>query len=95
MGASIADGGINNLEVFRNTFSRLMRGFPIGAAMKYFNQRYTELSSELFIEIEGGQSDSKFAKLKVATIDARNYVIIGDPCERTSLISRDRKWLNE
>lgn len=75
------------LEIFFNTLNQLLEGYPVGAAMEYFNQRFSELLSELSDqlgrEVLGETLNPKEKeKLKAAIVEARNYVIIGDPAAR-------------
>ena len=78
--------GEKDLDVFLTTMLQLMAGYPVGAAMEYFNQRYTTLMAELIELMErsqtGGTDQSELANMWTATNDARNYIIIGDPAVR-------------
>jgi hypothetical protein len=67
-----------------------MDGFPIGAAIEYFNERYAEIASEITdcqSKDKGGYSFTPAelqtqAMLWTANHDARNYAVIGDPAVR-------------
>jgi hypothetical protein len=87
LGEGEADQASPQLEVYRSTFTQLMRGRPVGMAMEYFNQRFAELAvswKEMQDKITEGirVSDEDVADLWMSNNDARNFVIIGDPAVR-------------
>jgi len=87
LGARNADGTRQQLSVFQSTLKRLLEGFPVGAAMEYFNGRYAELSSDLTMKIEDIKYGADYDAYEVAQMwtlnnDARSYAIIGDPAVR-------------
>ena len=72
---------------FQNSIGRLLRGEPIGLAMKDFNERYAALStnlSDLHEKIGFGLqvSDSVLASTWIERNDAEGYVVLGDPAVR-------------
>ncbi len=86
------------LGAFEGALLRLSRGFPVGAAMEYFNERYAELAADLgaaleqaeLADAEGARGqreratavDLELAGLWTAHNDARSYVVLGDPAVR-------------
>lgn len=75
------------LQVFESALERLLEGYPVGAAMEYFNQRYAELYTDLAEEREevrwGASPDfMSLSDLWTAAQDARSYVVLGDPAVR-------------
>lgn len=97
-GADASDlegAGVSDLAAFEETLGRLMGGHTVGAAMESFNQRYSHFSSMLsealqqatfygrkLGEKEGAELDRKLRQMGLQTIDARNYIVLGDPAVR-------------
>ena len=75
----------------------LTDGLPVGAAMRWMNGRYAELSTELTDALDklgeplNEDVDSaaphhvRLRNLRRATNDARNYVVLGDPAIRLAV----------
>lgn len=85
------DAGVQ-MEVFNSALGRLLDGYPIGAAMEYFNQRFAEASTDMSDQVEevkwGAPPDFiSLSSLWVATNDSRSYVVLGDPAVRLSVRS--------
>ncbi|MFX0183071.1 MAG: hypothetical protein ACFE95_08325 [Candidatus Hodarchaeota archaeon] len=73
------------IDLFGFTLARLLRGKPVGFAVNTFNQKYTDLSTDLLSMIEDKEEDDlmpdplDFTDLWICRNDAQNYVILGDP----------------
>ncbi|MFP3939289.1 MAG: hypothetical protein ACLF0P_03185 [Thermoanaerobaculia bacterium] len=84
---SFISGGAYHREVFESTVLELLAGFPVGAAMQHFGERHGQLAGILASTLDrrrhGGEvSADELARLWTAAVDARNYVILGDPAVR-------------
>jgi hypothetical protein len=77
----------SQVDVFESTLKLLLEGWPVGAAMEYFNQRYAELATLLTAALRrafaGEPVDAReVSRLWTAHNDARGYVVVGDPAVR-------------
>lgn len=71
------------IQTFVNAVGAVLSGKPIGLAHKYFSTRYAELTANLSSKLAASVSPStEMTLLWIATVDARNYVVIGDPAAR-------------
>jgi TIR domain len=74
------------IQTFVNAVGAVLSGKPIGLAHRHFSARYAELSANLSSKLAaGGNSPSELRQLWIATMDARNYIVIGDPAARIPL----------
>lgn len=77
-----------NIEVFAAAVERLLEGYPVGAALDFFDMRYAAVATELVTLYERiGDPPSlaeayRLVELWTANQDARGYVIVGDPAVR-------------
>jgi hypothetical protein len=83
-------GGVSQTDVFESALGLLRKGWPVGAAMEYFNQRYAELAALLTTELQkiqlGEAVDAgRLSVLWTAHNDARSYVVVGDPAVRLAV----------
>jgi hypothetical protein len=86
------DGALSpQLTCFESTLTKLMDGYPAGAALEHFNMRYAELASELAARIDQNRKaarqgdDDQMTGLWLANNDARNFVLLGDPAVHLNL----------
>lgn len=87
---SFLAGADPHIDVFRETIEDLLLGFPVGAAMEFFNQRYAQLSTFVTAALHGQRYDREVDPAEViglwtANNDARSYVILGDPAVRLAI----------
>lgn len=84
----MAPGLGSHTTAFESTFDQLLEGYPVGAAMEFFSDRYAEISTVLNSLLE----DLEYPDIEVdpwdvadswtANNDARGYLILGDPAAR-------------
>jgi hypothetical protein len=72
---------------FENAIGRILKGQPVGLAMKDFYERYASLSvslSSMLEQISFGATveDSELTSAWIARNDAEGYLILGDPAVR-------------
>lgn len=72
---------------FENAIKRILKGQPLGYAMKDFNERYAALSTDLSDTLErvsAGEfvAGQDLASLWIERNDAEGYVVMGDPAVR-------------
>ena len=74
------DERIHEINHFTSAFYKLMKGFPVGAAMEPFDRRFAQISARtLEVIMREGPSEQTLLQSWVAYHDSRNYVILGDP----------------
>jgi hypothetical protein len=77
-------------EAFESTLELLMAGYPIGAAMEFFNLKYAEIAAELtqaLQDIDYGKKrcSQELAELWTANNDAKSYAVVGDSAVRLAV----------
>ena len=65
----------------------MMKGFPVGAAMETFGQRYADLGLGLGRELQQSWTEESVSRKKILALwsaqnDARSWVLLGDPAVR-------------
>jgi hypothetical protein len=91
---SEADRRVSSTGLYEQLVRRLADGHTVGSAMEGFNRRYTEaalrLNEELQTVVFAREPASEENKLALAerinsVIDARNFIILGDPAVRLAI----------
>ncbi|HPY39652.1 MAG TPA: C25 family cysteine peptidase [Thiolinea sp.] len=84
--------GTDNTAVFQGVIDKLFEGVPVGHAMSYLNDHYAMMESAMSRLNEQIKEDPFFscppaqvAKNYIAKVDARNYLLMGDPATRLNL----------
>jgi V8-like Glu-specific endopeptidase len=86
----LLEGSQPQVQAFRTALKLILSGYPIGAAMDVFNERYAALATALTGKLDkvsiGQQLTpaelANTASLWTAHNDARSYVVLGDPAVR-------------
>lgn len=81
---------IAQTTVFTSMMKQLLDGYPVGAAVEFFNERYAEISSDYTTAQEektygAAIPDSQLVSMWTANNDARNYMILGDPAVKVAV----------
>jgi hypothetical protein len=84
-----------HVAVFESALGQLLEGYPVGAAMEYFNIRYAALSTELTALMDAPTDPNPYdlAEKWTANNDARGYIVLGDPAVRLRA-AQAGKWGN-
>jgi hypothetical protein len=72
------------LQPFQNAITRILKGHPVGYALRDFNERYAVLSTRLASMLESLDfgvpvSDKELSAAWIERNDAEGYLILGDP----------------
>ncbi len=93
----LGDDKSEQITTFQALFEQLLKGYPVGWAMEYFNTHYAALSAELTLALEADEGGGhpgqlarptahELARMWTANNDARGYVVIGDPAVRLNVL---------
>jgi hypothetical protein len=80
--------GAGEIGLYQDLLGRLMQGYTVGAAVELLNLRYAQVNARLQERLQGayfyGQKadETQLRNMMVRALDARNYVVIGDPAAR-------------
>lgn len=77
-------------QTFMAVLDSLMNGEPVGVAVQALSRRYAELAAVVAsIEADSTRSSStsaqELSRLKLAMLDAKYFLVLGDPCARLKL----------
>lgn len=87
-GCSILTEGVDTIQPFKNAIGRILLGQRVGLALKDFNEKYANVSTELVSLLEeikrfGKQVPDKLLAMRwTERNDAESYVVLGDPAVR-------------
>lgn len=84
---SLRGAGSDQIVCFENYLTRVMRGSPVGHAIRDFNERYSVLSADLSHKLDPQSGEPEvdadlLAKVWCERNDAESYVVFGDPAVR-------------
>ncbi len=82
--------GESKIGAYMHLLNRLMAGYPIGAAMEEFRNRFvreltrwTEIQMQRNMgKVQDQAATNEYATRETAMVDLRNYIILGDPAVR-------------
>jgi WD40 repeat protein len=82
--------GESKIGAYLFLLKRLMAGYPVGAAMEEFRNRFvreltrwTEIQMQLNMgKVQDPAEANEYATRETAMVDLRNYIILGDPAVR-------------
>ena len=79
-----ADGEPFQQNVIEDIVRQLLKGWPVGLAMRSMAERSMQLLFQFYETLRSADSSDalEIGQLWVAGIDARNYIILGDPAAR-------------
>ena len=76
-------------QVFKSLFDSIAAGSTVGEAMEFFDARCGAISQQLIHETTqrkwGKKNDFDIGALWTAQMDARNYIVLGDPAARLTI----------
>jgi hypothetical protein len=87
-------------RAFSSVLRQLLDGYRLGYATEWVHNRYSECATHLFPMLQHPplpehRAYEKFQRLLKATLDARNYLVIGDPAVRLVGAEARRKLRDE
>jgi hypothetical protein len=76
-------GAVPQIQGFEKIFSALLAGNRVGIAHRYLSALYAELGSHALQQVRAEtKNDRKLMSIQIATLAARNSIVIGDPAVR-------------
>ena len=76
-----------DMDHFIGTMARMLRGKTVGWAMEYFNRRLADVAARIVGRMFDQPPPRGMVRLQqwLAFLDARNYVVLGDPAVRLNV----------